>query len=111
MGWERGVNKSFKEAPQFMGIYTFMIVIASLVIMIPEAPLVFLMVLSSVLNGILLPFVLVYAISLVNNKSLMGDYVNPKIYNIISWGTVGVVLMLTIFFLMTVFIPLRAKYG
>jgi NRAMP (natural resistance-associated macrophage protein)-like metal ion transporter len=111
MGWERGVNKSFKEAPQFMGIYTFMIVIASLVIMIPEAPLVFLMVLSSVLNGLLLPFVLVYAISLVNNKSLMGDYVNPKIYNIISWGTVGVVLMLTIFFLMTVFIPLSAKYG
>lgn len=111
MGWERGVNKTFKEAPQFMGIYTFMIVTASLVILIPEVPLVFLMVLSSVLNGILLPFVLVFAIALVNNRSLMGEYVNPKIYNIISWGTVGVISLLTAFFLITMLFPLKEIYG
>ncbi|MEW6571240.1 MAG: Nramp family divalent metal transporter [Nitrospirota bacterium] len=111
MGWERGVNKTFKEAPQFMSIYTFMIVSASLLILIPGAPLIFLMVLSSVLNGLLLPFVLLYAISLVNNKKLMGNYVNPKFYNIISWSTVGVLTILTLFFVTTILLPLRNIHG
>lgn len=107
MGWERGVNKTFKEAPQFMWIYTFMIVIAVLLVLIPGAPLVFLMVLSAVLNGLLLPFVLIYALSLVNNRKIMGEYVNPKSYNVISWGTVGVITVLTIFFVVTMFLPVR----
>jgi NRAMP (natural resistance-associated macrophage protein)-like metal ion transporter len=107
MGWERGVNKTFREAPQFMWIYTFMIVIAVIVILIPDAPLVFLMVLSSVLNGMLLPFVLIYALSLVNNKKIMGEYVNPKFYNVISWGTIGAITALTVFFVITIFIPAR----
>jgi Mn2+/Fe2+ NRAMP family transporter len=106
MGWERGVNKTFRDAPQFMWIYTFMIVIAAIVILIPNAPLVFLMVLSSVLNGILLPFVLLYALSLVNNTKIMGDYVNPKFYNLISWATIGTITALAVFFVITVFIPL-----
>jgi Mn2+/Fe2+ NRAMP family transporter len=105
MGWERGVNKTFGEAPQFMWIYTFMIVIAALLILIPGAPLVFLMVSSSVLNGILLPFVLMYALALVNNKKIMGDFINPKIYNVISWGTVSVLTVLTIFFVITMLFP------
>jgi Mn2+/Fe2+ NRAMP family transporter len=111
MGWERGVNKSFKEAPQFMGIYTFMIALAALLILTPNAPLVFLMVLSSVVNGILLPFVLIYAISLVNNKKLMGDYCNSRFHNIISWGTVGGLILLTIFFVVTILFPLRIGNG
>jgi Mn2+/Fe2+ NRAMP family transporter len=108
MGWERGVNKTFKEAPQFMWIYTFMIVSAALLVLIPGAPLVFLMVTSAVLNGLLLPFVLIYALSLVNNKKIMGDYVNPRSYNIISWGTVAVLAGLAIFFVITTFVTLRA---
>jgi NRAMP (natural resistance-associated macrophage protein)-like metal ion transporter len=106
MGWERGVNKTFGEAPQFMWIYTFMIVTAALLVLIPGAPLVFLMVLSSVLNGILLPFVLIYALALVNNKKIMGDFINPKIYNVISWGTVSVLIVLTIFFVITMLFPI-----
>ena len=105
MGWERGVNKTFKEAPQFMWIYTFMIVIATLLILIPGAPLIFLMVTSAVLNGLLLPFVLIYALSLVNNKKIMGEYVNSKSYNVISWGTVAVLAGLAIFFVITTFVP------
>jgi Mn2+/Fe2+ NRAMP family transporter len=108
MGWERGVNKTFKEAPQFMWIYTFMIVIAALLVLIPGAPLVFLMVLSAVLNGLLLPFVLIYALSLVNNKKIMGEYVNPKSYNVITWGTVAVLAVLAIFFVITALATLRA---
>lgn len=105
MGWERGVNKTFKEAPQFMWIYTFMIVSAALLVLIPGAPLVFLMVTSAVLNGLLLPFVLIYALSLVNNKKIMGEYVNPRSYNIISWGTVAVLAGLAIFFVIITFVP------
>ncbi|TAL23516.1 MAG: divalent metal cation transporter [Nitrospirae bacterium] len=105
MGWEAGVNKTFKEAPQFMWIYTLTIGLASLVILIPGAPLVFLMVLSAVINGLLLPFVLVYALLLVNNKKLMGEYINPKSYNYISWGTVVVIICLTAFLVVTNIIP------
>ena len=105
MGWERGVNKTFKEAPQFMWIYTFMIITASLLVLIPGAPLVFLMVLSAVLNGLLLPFVLIYALSLVNNKKIMGEYVNPRSYNVISWGTVIVIAILALFFVITTLFP------
>ena len=106
MGWEAGVNKSFKEAPQFMWIYTLTIALASAVIMIPGAPLVFLMVLSAVVNGLLLPFVLIYALLLVNNKKLMGDYVNPKSYNYISWGTIIAIIVLTGFLIVTTIAPI-----
>lgn len=95
MGWEAGVNKTFKQAPQFMWIYTTLIVVSSLLVLIPKAPLVLLMVLSSVLNGILLPFVLVFALSLINNKKIMGDFVNSKVHNYVSWATVGVLIVLT----------------
>jgi Mn2+/Fe2+ NRAMP family transporter len=95
MGWEAGVNKTFKQAPQFMWIYTTLIVVSSLLVLIPKAPLVLLMVLSSVLNGILLPFVLVFALSLINNKRIMGDFVNSKVHNYVSWATVGVLIVLT----------------
>jgi NRAMP (natural resistance-associated macrophage protein)-like metal ion transporter len=111
MGWERGVNKTFKEAPQFMWIYTSMIVIAALLILIPDAPLVFLMVLASVVNGVLLPFVLIYALSLVNNKKLMGEYVNPKFHNIVSWVTVCALTGMAIFFIITVLFPMGNRYG
>ncbi|HBU06417.1 MAG TPA: Mn transporter, partial [Nitrospiraceae bacterium] len=94
MGWEAGINKTFREAPQFMWIYTALIVVSALVILIPGAPLVSLMILASVVNGILLPFVLIYALSLVNNAKIMGEYVNPKSYNYISWGTIVVIICL-----------------
>ncbi|MGB9715256.1 MAG: Nramp family divalent metal transporter [Thermodesulfovibrionales bacterium] len=105
MGWERGINKTFKEAPQFMWIYTSLIVIPAFLVLIPDVPLVALMVLASFLNGLLLPIVLVYAISLVNNRSIMGDYINPKGYNYISWGTVIVLIVLTVFIVITTVIP------
>lgn len=101
MGWERGVNKTFKDAPQFMWIYTLTIALASLLVLIPGAPLVFLMVLSAVINGLLLPFVLVFAIFLINNKKLMGEFTNSKMYNYIAWGTVVAVICLTISWVVT----------
>lgn len=105
MGWEAGINKTFKEAPQFMWIYTALIVISSLLVLIPNAPLVFLMVFSSVLNGILLPFVLVFALSLVNNKKIMGEYVNSKGHNYIAWATVVTLIVLTATLLVMTVVP------
>ena len=96
LGWEAGVNKTFKDAPQFMWIYTLTIALASLLVLTPGAPLVFLMVLSAVINGLLLPFVLVFAILLINNKKLMGEFTNSRMQNYISWGTIISVTFLTI---------------
>jgi Mn2+/Fe2+ NRAMP family transporter len=107
MGWEAGVNKSFKEAPQFMWIYTALIVISAFLVLIPGVPLVLLMILSSLLNGILLPFVLIFAILLVNNKRIMGKYTNSKGYNYISWGTVVILITLTIALLVMSVTPFK----
>lgn len=105
MGWEAGINKTFTEAPQFMGIYTALILSSSLLVLIPGAPLILLMILSSLLNGILLPFVLVFALSLVNNKRIMGEYTNSRRHNYISWGTVVVLIALTITLLVMSIMP------
>jgi Mn2+/Fe2+ NRAMP family transporter len=67
------------------------------------------MVLSSFVNGLLLPFVLIYALSLINNKSLMGEYTNTKSYNYIAWGTVVVIICLTAFLVFTMVMPSGGK--
>ncbi len=103
MGWEAGISKSFKEAPQFMWIYTSLIGISSLLVMLPGAPLVMLMVLSSVLNGLILPFVLIYALRIANNPKIMGEHTNSRGFNIIAWGTVFTITILTILMLIFVF--------
>ena len=78
---------------------------ASLLVLIPKAPLVLLMVLSSVLNGILLPFVLVFALALVNNKKIMGDFVNSRWHNYVAWATIGVLIILTAALLIMTLFP------
>lgn len=96
MGWEAGVDKSFREAPQFMWIYTSLILISSLLVLIPGAPLIMLMVLSSVLNGLILPFVLIYALRLSNDKRIMGEYTNGRVFNAIALVTIAVIIALSI---------------
>jgi NRAMP (natural resistance-associated macrophage protein)-like metal ion transporter len=96
MGWEAGVNKDFHEAPQFMSLYTGLIVFGAALILIPEAPLIMVMLVSQVINGILLPFVLIFILLLVNKTSLMGSYVNGRLSNGISWGAVVVLIFLSV---------------
>ncbi len=105
MGWEAGISKTFRQAPQFMWIYTALIVISALLVLAPDAPLVLLMVLSSVLNGILLPFVLVFALALINNKKIMGEFVNSKSHNYISWATVITLIVLATTMLFMIILP------
>ncbi|MGD2080229.1 MAG: divalent metal cation transporter [Nitrospirota bacterium] len=107
MGWERGVNKTFREAPQFMWIYTAMIVAGAVIVLIPGAPLVFLMVLASVVNGLLLPAVLVLCLSLVNSEKLMGEFVNPRSYNYVTWATVIVVILFAAAMVVAALVPMQ----
>jgi NRAMP (natural resistance-associated macrophage protein)-like metal ion transporter len=96
LGLESGLDKRFEDAPAFYWLYTALIVFGAGVVLIPRFPLFRVMVLSQVVNGILLPFVLVFVILLINDKELMGDYTNSRWYNIVSWFTVAVMIALTI---------------
>ncbi|TRZ93966.1 divalent metal cation transporter [bacterium] len=84
MGWEVGVSRSFRQAPQFYALYTAIILIGSAVILLPGVKLIPIMIISQASNGILLPFVLIFMLLLVNNKRLMGEYTNSRIYNFIT---------------------------
>lgn len=95
MGWESGVSKSFSEAPWFYGLYTGMIVLGAALVLLPRAPLILMMYVSQVANGVLLPFVLIFMQRLINNRRLMGDYVNSRWFNGIAWVTVAVMIGLT----------------
>jgi Mn2+/Fe2+ NRAMP family transporter len=88
-----------------MGIYTMMIAAGAVVVLVPNAPLVFLMVLSAVVNGLMLPFVLIYVIMLINNPKIMGEFVNSRVYNVISWATVVTVALLTVLFVFSTIFP------
>jgi NRAMP (natural resistance-associated macrophage protein)-like metal ion transporter len=103
-GWESGINKTFKEAPQFLGFYSAFIVIGAGMILVPTMPLIKIMFLSQTINGILLPIVLIIMLRLVNDKELMGEYVNSKRMNIITWVTVAILIFLTVMLVLTSFI-------
>ncbi|NVN98096.1 MAG: Nramp family divalent metal transporter [Geobacteraceae bacterium] len=95
MGWESGVDKDFRNAPQFFWLFTIIIVISALIILVPNAPLITIMYISQVVNGAVLPFVLIFMLILINNKRLMGKFVNGPFFNAISWFTVVVMVLLT----------------
>ena len=94
-GWEAGLNRTVRDAPAFFGIFAVMLGAAGLVVLIPELPLVRVMLLSQILNGILLPFVLVFLILLTNDTRLMGAYRNSWVFNAIASVTVIVMVVLT----------------
>jgi len=96
LGLESGLDKRFEEAPAFYWLYTALIVFGAGVVLVPRFPLFRVMVLSQVVNGILLPFVLVFVILLINDRELMGKYTNSKWYNVVSWFTVAIMIALTI---------------
>jgi Mn2+/Fe2+ NRAMP family transporter len=103
MGWEVGVNRRFREAPQFYALYTAIIIIGAAVILLPGVKLIPIMLLSQATNGLLLPFVLIFMLLLVNNKRLMGNYTNSKIYNILSVIVIVGMIGLSITLLITGF--------
>jgi NRAMP (natural resistance-associated macrophage protein)-like metal ion transporter len=99
MGLESGVDKSFKEAPFFYWLYTMLIALGAGLVLIPNFPLVKFVVLSQVLNGVLLPIVMIFMLRLINKHELMGDYTNPTWFNWIAWGTAAIVIGLSLILL------------
>jgi len=94
-GWEAGVDRKFSEAPAFIGIYTFVIFVGAAIILIPGANLIAVMILSQVINGMMLPFLLIFMMIIINDKRIMGEYTNGRIYNGIAWVTIGSAIALT----------------
>ena len=99
-GFEAGIDKTWDEAREFYVLYTGILVIGAAIILIPDAPLISISLWTQVINGMLLPVVLVCMILLVNNKKIMGKYVNKPINNIIGWGAVTVLVVLSIILLL-----------
>jgi NRAMP (natural resistance-associated macrophage protein)-like metal ion transporter len=95
-GFERGVDHHFSEAPVFYGFYLALILIGAGAVILPGAPLLTIIFYSQVLNGMLLPIVLVLMLLLINNKRLMGSWTNGPAFNIIAWTTVAIVGLLTV---------------
>ncbi len=94
-GFEAGIDKRLDEAPEFYTLFTAIIIIAVAIILIPHAPLITITIWTQVLNGILLPVVLISMMLLVNNKEIMGKYVNSPVKNLIGWVTTIVLISLT----------------
>ena len=101
LGWENGVNKKFSEAPQFYGLYSLLIFLGAGIILLPKIPLFSVMYISQIVNGVVLPAILVFMLLLINNKKLIGEYANKRIYNIISWATVAILTVLTVAYIVS----------
>jgi Mn2+/Fe2+ NRAMP family transporter len=96
LGFESGLDKKFHEAPVFYWLYTLLIVVGAAVLLAPGFPLPYIMLLSQVVNGVMLPFVLIFMLLLTNDRELMGDHVNSRVYNAVAWSTVVVMIGLTV---------------
>ncbi len=105
LGFEKGVSSSFREAPIFLGIFTFLIALGASIAMIPDLPLIRVLLITQVINGLLLPVVLFAILRLVNNRELMGKYVNGRLYNIAAWLTTIVVCSLSLLLIVISIFP------
>jgi NRAMP (natural resistance-associated macrophage protein)-like metal ion transporter len=96
LGFESGVNRRWREAPIFYWLYTLLIAVGAGVVIMPRFPLIRMILLSQVLNGMLLPFILIFMIILINKTHLMKEWINPPLYNAVAWVTVVVVIGMTL---------------
>ena len=95
LGFESGVNRRFREAPIFYWLFTLLIVVGAAIVLVPSFPLVKMILLSQVINGVLLPLILIFMLLLVNKPNLMHEWVNSRFYNVVAWVAVAVMIGLT----------------
>lgn len=98
LGFESGVERKFSEAPAFYWLYTILIIAGASVVLIPGLPLIKIAVLTQVVNGAVLPFVLIFMVLLINKKELMGEFVNRTTFNVIAWATTVIMIGLTVLY-------------
>ena len=102
LGFEKGVSRSFREAPIFLGTFTFLVAVGAAIAIVPNLPLFHVLLVTQVINGLLLPVVLFAVLRLVNDREVMGRHVNGPIYNIAAWLTAIVVTVLSLLFIFSV---------
>lgn len=105
LGFEKGVSRSFREAPIFLGTFTFLVAFGAAIAVIPNLPLIRVLLVTQVINGLLLPIVLFAILRLVNNRELMGTHVNGPIYNVAAWLTAILVTIISLLYLLMTFFP------
>jgi NRAMP (natural resistance-associated macrophage protein)-like metal ion transporter len=105
MGWESGISKSWRDAPAFFTLYTALIVLSAGIVLLPDLNLILIMLLSQDVNGILLPVVLIFMLALINNRRIMGNYVNGRVYNVLAWATTIAVIVLTVMLIVSTVFP------
>jgi Mn2+/Fe2+ NRAMP family transporter len=96
LGFEKGLSRSFREAPIFLGIFTILILIGAVTALIPGIPQIKLLLFTQMVNGLLLPIILVAILKLANNEEIMGEHKNSRIFNIIAWLTTVLVSLLSL---------------
>jgi NRAMP (natural resistance-associated macrophage protein)-like metal ion transporter len=105
LGFEKGVSRSFREAPIFLGTFTFLVTVGAAIAIVPNLPLFRVLLVTQVINGLLLPIILFAVLRLVNDRELMGSHVNGPIYNAAAWLTAIVVTILSVFFILISLFP------
>ncbi len=104
-GWESTLDRPYREAPQFYLTYTLFIAGSALLVMIPRINLVFIMVASQTLNGILLPVIVTFMMVLVNDRELMGEYTNGPRFNAVMWVVVAFLYLINLALIVSTFLP------
>lgn len=102
-GFESGVNRSFREAPVFHGLFTFAIALGALVSLIPNLPLLKIMMLAQDVNGLLLPLILIFVMFIINDRGIMGEYANSRRHNLVAGLTTGGLILLSLLLVITSF--------
>ncbi|HVQ36788.1 MAG TPA: Nramp family divalent metal transporter [Pyrinomonadaceae bacterium] len=105
LGFEKGVSRSFREAPIFIGVFTFLVAVGAAIAVIPNLPLIRVLLVTQVINGLLLPIILFAILRLVNNRDLMGAQVNGPLYNIGAWATAVIVTALSVLYILVTLFP------
>lgn len=105
LGFEKGVSRSFREAPIFLGTFTFLVALGAAIAVIPNLPLIRVLLVTQVINGLLLPVILIAVMRLVNDRDLMGVHRNGKLYNVFAWATTVVVTLLSLLFIAETVFP------
>ena len=106
-GFERGVSMTFRQAPIFHGLFMGLLIAGAIVsLLIPSGMLVSLIIIAQVINGVLLPILLVFIVLLVNDRNIMGKYVNGRVNNVIAYATVGLLSVLSVIMIISVILPL-----
>ena len=93
MGWESGVDRTLKEAPNFFILFGILVIFSAIVILIPDIDLFNILVFSQIINGLLIPIILLFIINLCNDPDIMGEYTNGSVYNFFCYGIVTVMLI------------------